>query len=86
MAAARAGPRTRSFARPAPAPSLLQERVREMTAEATGTMQGYTYTGHSRGTLDIALVITPSRHTCTHLHKTCLQQQGFTTQFWLVNA
>ena len=52
MAAARAGPRTRSFARPAPAPSLLQERVREMTAEATGMMQGYT--GHSRGTLDIA--------------------------------
>ena len=55
MAAARAGPRTRSFARPAPAPapapSLLQERVREMTAEATGMMQGYT--GPSRGTLDI---------------------------------
>ena len=50
MAAARAGPRTRSFARPAPAPapSLLQERVREMTAEATGMMQGYT--GPSRGT------------------------------------
>ena len=53
MAAARAGPRTRSFARPAPAPSLLQERVREMTAgEATGMIQGYTYTGPSRGTLD----------------------------------
>ena len=49
MAAARAGPRTRSFARPAtapapaPAPSLLQERVREMTAEATGMMQGYVH-------------------------------------------
>ena len=56
MAAARAGPRTRSFARPAPAPSLLQERVREMTAEATGkiqigTMQGYT--GPSRGEQDL---------------------------------
>ena len=51
MAAARAGPRTRSFARPAPAPSLLQERVREMTAEATGMIQGYT--GHSRGEQDL---------------------------------